>query len=274
LTGAGILARLRDLGVTAEARGDGLALRPASLVPDDLRREVKANKPELLALLAANDVQPDPLAHAAVPTDPAGLLSYIRDTLHCRVWIDGDMLRISPTHRCPPSVVAAAMAVRGELAELLAGEPSPIPTRDSTGQSAQLAQLASSDSGPADPLAHAAALADAGRLTAPADDIEAAERVAIEAEPELPSPGSAGPTLGEVLLRHLAGLRAAAGPRLPPSSPSPIAPPDRARCTGCGGSTWWTERPTPWLPSRGWRCRTCHPPDGLSADAVLGRVTA
>jgi len=52
---ASILARLRELGITAEARGTGLALRPASVVPDGLMGEVKAHKAELLALLAANE---------------------------------------------------------------------------------------------------------------------------------------------------------------------------------------------------------------------------
>ena len=55
MNAAAILVRLRDLGITAEVRGAGLALRPASVIPSELLAELKAHKMELLALLAAND---------------------------------------------------------------------------------------------------------------------------------------------------------------------------------------------------------------------------
>ena len=54
MTAAAALARLHDLAVTAEARGDRLALRPASAIHPDLLAEVRARKAEVLALLAAD----------------------------------------------------------------------------------------------------------------------------------------------------------------------------------------------------------------------------
>lgn len=36
------------------------------------------------------------------------------------------------------------------------------------------------------------------------------------------------------------------------------------RCTVCRGACWWAERTEP----KGWRCRTCVPPDHLPAEAV------
>ena len=55
MNAATVLARLRDLGIIAEVRGGGLALRPASAIPGELLAELKEHKTELLALLAAND---------------------------------------------------------------------------------------------------------------------------------------------------------------------------------------------------------------------------
>jgi hypothetical protein len=43
-------------------------------------------------------------------------------------------------------------------------------------------------------------------------------------------------------------------------------PGDRCRC---GGRRWWTEATEP----RGWRCRTCHPPDHLGPRAVTELVS-
>ncbi len=57
-----------------------------------------------------------------VPTEAAALLRYLRDDLHCLVWLDAEVVRIGPTHRCPPRVVAAALAVVGELRALLDAE--------------------------------------------------------------------------------------------------------------------------------------------------------
>jgi hypothetical protein len=67
----------------------------------------------------------------------------------------------------------------------------------------------------------------------------------------------------------LAGLLAA-GLQQPPAWPDPASPPPPgAWCSCCGrfggaGGRWWREAETP----RGWRCRTCHPPDHLPDDAV------
>ena len=36
-------------------------------------------------------------------------------------------------------------------------------------------------------------------------------------------------------------------------------------CGYCRGQQWWCERAEP----KGWRCRVCHPPDGLDVDHIL-----
>lgn len=48
-----LLARLADAGVTVAADGGRLLIRPASRLTDDLRAELRAEKPAVLALLAA-----------------------------------------------------------------------------------------------------------------------------------------------------------------------------------------------------------------------------
>ncbi len=53
------------------------------------------------------------------PADAPRLLRYIQDTLHCRVTVEGDQVKISSAHRCAPNVVAAAQAVAGDLRAIL-----------------------------------------------------------------------------------------------------------------------------------------------------------
>jgi hypothetical protein len=48
-----LLARTRALGVRVRINGDNIALRPIVAVPDDLKAELKAAKPDILALLRA-----------------------------------------------------------------------------------------------------------------------------------------------------------------------------------------------------------------------------
>lgn len=50
-----LLADLADLGVSVTAHGDRLVIRPASLLSDDQRAELREAKAELLAILAARD---------------------------------------------------------------------------------------------------------------------------------------------------------------------------------------------------------------------------
>jgi hypothetical protein len=66
VTARSLLAKLASLGVLAEARGDQLALRPASVISSAVIAEVLAHKVELLALLAAPDVS----ASEATPPPP------------------------------------------------------------------------------------------------------------------------------------------------------------------------------------------------------------
>jgi hypothetical protein len=57
VTAEALLARLYELGVSAEPRPDGgLAIAPASVVPPDLLVELRAAKAELLRLLNAAGV--------------------------------------------------------------------------------------------------------------------------------------------------------------------------------------------------------------------------
>ena len=78
MTAAAVLTRLHDLGVVVVARGESLALRPASAVPPALLAEVRLHKAEVLALLAANDMplsddQCDAAAiRAEMPLPPPG----------------------------------------------------------------------------------------------------------------------------------------------------------------------------------------------------------
>lgn len=66
------------------------------------------------------------------------------------------------------------------------------------------------------------------------------------------------------------GLLAAASLRPPAWSPASALPSAGSRCSCCAGTRWWSEAVYP----TGWRCRTCHPPDHLAADAVTARNTA
>lgn len=63
-----MLERLRSLGVTVAADGDAVVLRPASRVPADMLPNLKARKPELLALLGAPTASvPDHMPAARTP---------------------------------------------------------------------------------------------------------------------------------------------------------------------------------------------------------------
>ena len=121
MTASALLARLGTLGVAAEVDGSALRLRPASRVPAGMLAELRAKKADLLALLTepANDPAP---ALRPPPADAAALLLYLRDVLHCRVCFDGEAVWISPTYRCPPRVLATAMAVLPTLRLILEAE--------------------------------------------------------------------------------------------------------------------------------------------------------
>jgi hypothetical protein len=101
---AAILDRLAQLGVAARADGDALRLRPASMVPTDLLAEVRALKPTLLALLAANDPTPAP-----VPTGPAAVAA----------WAERAAARALDGYE--PGAEADAPGWRADTAEELAG---------------------------------------------------------------------------------------------------------------------------------------------------------
>ncbi len=104
MTAAAVLARLHDLGVTAEARGDRLALRPASAVPSDLLADLRQHKADLLALLAvpANDPAP-------VFGELAGAYS-APDVLADRAAIAAEVEGTMPSPLPPPVDIVEALA--------------------------------------------------------------------------------------------------------------------------------------------------------------------
>lgn len=61
-----LLARLAGLGLTVAADGDRLLIRPASMLTDELRAELRATKPQVLALLAVSEGSQS----AQTPADP------------------------------------------------------------------------------------------------------------------------------------------------------------------------------------------------------------
>ncbi len=98
------------------------------------------------------------------------------------------------------------------------------------------------------------------------DDAEEAEREAIRAEPALPPEGSPERERQDRMQRRmLRGLLDAALQRPPAGWDAGSRPTPGCRCVRCRGDRWWREvgEAPP-----GWRCWTCHPPDGLPADAV------
>jgi hypothetical protein len=105
----------------------------------------------------------------------------------------------------------------------------------------------------------------------PATPTPDAEHATIMAEPELPPAGS--PERERQDRRHratLAGLLASGLQRPPAWSDPASEPPPGAWCGCCGrfsriGGRWWREAEAP----LGWRCWTCHPPDGRPMTAVV-----
>ncbi len=85
MTAAATLARLRALGVTAEVHGDRLTLRPASAIPPDLLAEVRANKAEVLALLAAKAAAPPSASAVGEAPDAWGLTAADRAAAMARL---------------------------------------------------------------------------------------------------------------------------------------------------------------------------------------------
>jgi hypothetical protein len=67
MSAAAALARLRAAGGEAVVVDGRLKLRAARPLPDALVAEVRAHKPELLALLAANEIAPDPEPSTVCP---------------------------------------------------------------------------------------------------------------------------------------------------------------------------------------------------------------
>ncbi len=73
MSAAAALSRIQAAGGEALVIDGRLKLRAARPLPDALVAEVRAHKPELLALLAANDTAPDPEPTTFCPTCGCGL---------------------------------------------------------------------------------------------------------------------------------------------------------------------------------------------------------
>jgi hypothetical protein len=143
----------------------------------------------------------------------------------------------------------------------LAGLAEPQPSREEKGRQSGSATLA----GLATFAEAAASDCDAGWLVRPDDEIERAERKAIQAEPPLPAPGTPDCDRLDRLNREAAAGYLRAALQRPPSwSGADAIPSQGAFCSCCGGQRWWTEMREP----QGWRCGACHPPDHLEADQV------
>ncbi len=127
MTAATALARLRDLGVAAEARGDGLVLRPASAVPPDLLAELRQHKRELLALLGepANDAEPAPgpgdMAAALAAAAAAGAAAAADHIPDDSAPDDDPPAPAPPMPELPPPGTAARAALDARHAATVAG---------------------------------------------------------------------------------------------------------------------------------------------------------
>jgi len=119
VTAVAALARLRDLGVTAEARGDKLTLRPASAIPPDLLADLRARKAEVLALLNAIDTgtADSPDAWGLTPADRAEAMARLRAPM---------LPPASPEQAAAEAADRAAIAVEPPLPRpAVAPEPPP-----------------------------------------------------------------------------------------------------------------------------------------------------
>ena len=94
--------------VLARPRSQQSQASPAAQAPDALPVALQYRPPATLPPAAA----------------PA-LLAYVRDRLRCRVTLVGDLIKITPTWRCPPQVVGAAVRVAPKLRDLLRSEKTP-----------------------------------------------------------------------------------------------------------------------------------------------------
>lgn len=84
-------------------------------------------------------------------------------------------------------------------------------------------------------------------------------------QPCLAEPSTTGWEQGDAAQAAMVAGLLIASRRRPPSWADPTALPSRGCfCTCCKGRRWWCEREAP----KGWRCRTCHPPDHLPSGVV------
>ena len=123
--------RLRTALATEAAGSDTAECAPvktannAKTPPKDGEGEVSAQLAVLAEGYFPEKAAAAPTQAPAVPSPPAdapALLRHLRDVLYCRVTLEGDQLAIWPPHRCPPDVLAAALAVVGELRSILDAE--------------------------------------------------------------------------------------------------------------------------------------------------------
>ena len=85
-----LLDHLRTLGVAVRVTGDKLELEPGSLVPESMVDEIRAVKPEIIALIEASGLTP------ALPDRAQRLVDrFVEGQAH--LWLVRDELAASPT---------------------------------------------------------------------------------------------------------------------------------------------------------------------------------
>ncbi len=169
------------------------------------------------------------------------------------LWLEGGKVRWRARRPPPSGVLEELRANREAIAAALAADLSSHPSLLSQRGCAFAPPVAQSPGAPPEP----------GRGP---DDAEEAEREAIRAEPVLPPEGSPERDRLDRMQRRMQRGLLDAAMRRPPAWSDPGAPPTPGcRCVRCCGGRWWCEAGEA---PRGWRCRTCHPPDHLPADAV------
>lgn len=112
MTAAALLDRARAAGFSFTLL-PGMRVKVHPTPPDDILSALRAERIAIALFLAAQ---------TAPPAEPVALLDYVRDILGCHLSIDTDQtLRITPTHYCPPRVLAAIQQHEAAIRELLSG---------------------------------------------------------------------------------------------------------------------------------------------------------
>jgi hypothetical protein len=100
--------------------------------------------------------------------------------------------------------------------------------------------------------------------TGATDDARTCRTVASPIGCDSATPSVSVPSAGEPARPKAHALRVAPSKRQPSWAEPADRPAPGDHCSCCRRGRWWCERKNP----KGWRCWTCHPPDGLAASEV------